>query len=92
MKIKVIHPPFNHLAFDLVGHSYIIEVKETGVRLMGKLLFNPDSTPESLALGDDLPMGWGYNVTNGNADGKVFYPKDSVNVLCMVAEDVDGIL
>lgn len=92
MKIKVLHPPFDGSMSDLSGHSFLIKFHGTGKTLLGKLTFNHDITPESREGGGDLPMGWGYNVTNGNVDGTVFYKPDDVDVLCMVAEDVDGIL
>lgn len=92
MKIKIVYPPFNGSMYDLSGHSFLIKFHGTGKILLGKLTFNHDITPESREEGGDLPMGWGYNVTNGNVDGTVFYRPDDVDVLCMVAEDVDGIL
>ena len=91
MKIKVIYPPFdNNSLSDLVGHSFLIKVHSIGKILLGKLTFDMDSTEESIACGDDIPKGWFYAVTNGNIDGKVFYRPDDVDVLCMVAEDVNG--
>lgn len=90
MKIKVIHPPFNHSASDLIGNSFIIKFKGTGEVLMGKLTFSPDSTEGPIVNGDDSLTMWAYAVTNGNIDGKVFYRPDDVDVLCMVAEDAEN--
>lgn len=91
MKIKVIHPPFdNHSLSDLVGHSFLIKVHASGKILLGKMTFNTDSTKESITCGDDIPKEWFYAVTNGTFRGEVFYKPSEVDVLCMVAEDMEG--
>lgn len=91
MTIKIVHPPFDNRAMlDLSGHSFLIKFHGSGKVLLGKLIFNHDTTPESKEKGDNLPIGWGYNVTNGNVDGVVFYKPSEVDVLCMVVEEVES--
>lgn len=91
MKIKTVYPPFDDRSmFDLLGHSFLIRFHGTSGILLGRLIFNHDIAPESREKGGDLPIGWGYNVTNGNVDGTVFYRPDDVDVLCMVAEDAEN--
>lgn len=91
MKIKTVYPPFDDRSMlDLSGHSFIIKFHGSSKVLLGKLIFNQDIAPESEEKGNDLPIGWGYNVTNGNVDGEVFYKPSEVDVLCMVVEEVES--
>ena len=91
MKIKIVHPPFDERTeLDLAGYSFLIKPHAVNRILLGQLRFNHDITSESRAEGGDLPIGWGYDVTNGYFDGKVFYKSSEVDVLCMVAEEVEG--
>lgn len=91
MKIKTVYPPFDDRSmFDLLGHLFLIRFHGSSKVLLGKLIFNHDIAPESRERGGDLPIGWGYNVTNGKVDGVVFYKPSEVDVLCMVAEGLDG--
>lgn len=91
MKIKTIYPPFDdRTEHDLEGHSFLIKFHGANKVLLGKLRFNYDVTSESREEGGALPIGWGYDVTNGNVNGVVFYKSCEVDVLCMVFEELDG--
>lgn len=91
MKIKVLHQPFDErVKRDLEGHSFLIKSRAANKVLLGKLRFNHDPSPLINEKGDEQPIGWGYDVTNGNVDGVVFYSSYEVDVLCMVFEELDG--